>query len=143
VLPMTDQRPEARSLTSQRRVICGECRAPMRLKDSRFGKFWGCTQYPDCIGTHGAHPDGSPLGIPADAATKVARVEAHKAFDTLWQGGHMTRKAAYAWLCSAMKMDRRAAHISKFSSADCAKLVRLIRERSTAPSTTEAPAHAE
>lgn len=55
-------------------VSCGECQAPMLLRESRFGKFYGCTRFPECRGTHGAHPDGRPLGVPANAETKEARV---------------------------------------------------------------------
>lgn len=30
---------------------CPQCRAPMRRKTGRYGKFWGCSRYPGCRGT--------------------------------------------------------------------------------------------
>lgn len=32
--------------------------------------FFGCVGCPRCRATHGAHADGSPLGIPANAETQ-------------------------------------------------------------------------
>jgi len=66
-------------------LSCGECGAPMRLRTSVYGPFYGCSQYPDCNGVHGGHPDGSPLGTPADAKTRSAHSLAHAAFDRLWR----------------------------------------------------------
>ena len=28
--------------------VCVECGAAMRERDGKFGKFWGCTKYPQC-----------------------------------------------------------------------------------------------
>lgn len=110
-------------------VACGECGAPMDLKRSRFGLFYGCTTYPACTGTHGAHPDGAPLGVPANAATKAARIAAHAAFDTLWKGGAMTRGDAYRWLCSALGMTRDDCHIGRFDEATCARVIDAVKAR--------------
>ena len=30
---------------------CPKCRAPMRERDGKFGRFYACTRYPDCKGT--------------------------------------------------------------------------------------------
>jgi len=32
-------------------VLCPECGSPMYLRESRFGKFYGCIKYPECKGT--------------------------------------------------------------------------------------------
>ncbi|SFM43154.1 DNA topoisomerase III [Marinobacter zhejiangensis] len=32
-------------------VHCPKCRAPMRIRDGKFGRFHACTRYPDCKGT--------------------------------------------------------------------------------------------
>lgn len=108
-------------------VHCGECGAPMVLRDSRFGKFYGCSRYPVCKGTHGAHPDGSPLGLPADCATRRARILAHEEFDRLWKGGTMKRNAAYRWLSEQMGMPRRECHIGSFDADTCLVVVQIIR----------------
>ncbi len=32
-------------------ISCPECGAPMVLRQSRYGPFWGCSRYPECKGT--------------------------------------------------------------------------------------------
>lgn len=71
-------------------VICGECGSAMVLRKSySFQKqtpyFYGCSNYPNCTGTHTAHPDGSPCGIPANKETRQWRIKAHDAFDSVWK----------------------------------------------------------
>lgn len=109
---------------------CGECQSPMILRESRYGKFWGCSQYPECKGTHGAHQaDGRPLGIPADKETKEARIKAHAAFDELWKGRQMTRTAAYQWMGEAMALEPANRHIGRFTKEQCARLIALLAAR--------------
>lgn len=110
-------------------VKCGECGAPMVLRPYQGKQFYGCTRYPECDGTHGAHPNGAPLGIPADKATKAARMEAHAAFDKLWRDGSMTRKGAYAWLCKSMGLSKEQGHIGRFSAEQCHQLQELLEQR--------------
>ena len=115
---------------------CNEkgCGAPMVLRETRKytypngqpRKFWGCSRWPDCKGIHGAHPDGSPLGIPADKPTRQARIEAHAVFDAAWRSRGMTRREAYVWLQELTGLDRGAAHISKFDAKTCAALVSAV-----------------
>lgn len=68
---------------------CPDCHGPMvfvTAEESRWGKpFYRCDRWPKCHGHHGAHPDGSPLGIPADARTRALRKQAHDALDPLWR----------------------------------------------------------
>jgi hypothetical protein len=92
---------------------------------SKFPKhplFYGCSTWPTCTATHGAHADGTPLGIPADKVTKAARIKAHDAFDKLWQGGQMRRVEAYTWMQRVMGMTKEQAHIGRFTKAECEKL---------------------
>jgi ssDNA-binding Zn-finger/Zn-ribbon topoisomerase 1 len=116
-------------------IICAECGSPMVLrqttkfknKDGSPRKFYGCSRFPDCQGIHGAHPDGRPLGKPADKATKQLRIEAHAAFDNLWQGGRMSRSAAYRWLQRKMGMTSEECHIGRFD-ADAARMCMEVCE---------------
>lgn len=48
-------------------------------RDGKPRKFYGCSRFPDCKATHGAHPNGKPLGHPADTETKRMRMAAHRA----------------------------------------------------------------
>jgi ssDNA-binding Zn-finger/Zn-ribbon topoisomerase 1 len=101
---------------------CGECGALMRLRDSRFGKFWGCINFPACRGTHGAHPNGRPMGKPANKTTKEARIKTHEIFDQLWKKYGMSRSQAYAWLVSVTGIR----HIGEATEAECESVMAAV-----------------
>lgn len=101
-------------------VVCAECGAGMVLRESRFGKFFGCSTFPKCSATHGAHPDGRPLGVPGDAATKAARIAAHAEFDTLFE----SRRQRYAWLA---RFDTLPDHIGEMTEQQCYRLIAFVR----------------
>ena len=109
-------------------LVCPECGARMDQRESRHGPFYGCSRYPRCKATHGAHRDGSPLGIPADGNTKEARIEAHEVFDALWKSGHMKRPQAYAWLAQSMGLPSDETHIGKFTEEQCGHVVALVED---------------
>lgn len=102
---------------------CGDCGARMVLRDSRYGKFYGCSRYPECRGTHGAHPDGTPLGIPADAETRAARMAAHEALSEVMESREMSTGEAYQWLAEQVGRPRGQVHIGVFTKEECAKVV--------------------
>ena len=114
---------------------CPECGAVMVLKPSRFGLFYGCSNWASahCNGSHGAHPDGSPLGHPADARTKRARMQAHSAFDKLWKSGGMHRKVAYLGLQRIMNMTSKEAHIGRFTAEECEHLLSVLKTKGIEP----------
>jgi len=103
---------------------CPDCGQDMILKKSKYGPFYGCAKFPSCRAAHGAHSDGRPLGIPANKATKRARIAAHKTFDMLWDGDNplMGRKDAYRWMQNAMDLSKEDAHIGRFSEEQCEQL---------------------
>lgn len=106
---------------------CGECQAQMVLRESKFGVFYGCTRFPECKGSHGAHADGRPKGKPGDEATKKARIRAHQIFDQVWKKKLVkNRGAAYQWMQKAMKISRSEAHIGEFSIDQCNELMRQV-----------------
>lgn len=111
------------------KLICPDCGAKMVLRWSgKFNRnFYGCTNFPKCRGTHGAHPDGSPLGVPGDTATKQGRIECHTLFDEVWKSENpqLKRKNAYRLLAKLMGLRTEDAHISSFSLDDC----RRFKER--------------
>jgi hypothetical protein len=55
---------------------------------------------------------GSPLAH--------ARIEAHNAFDPLWQSGTWSRRAAYDWLAIQLHLPVSACHMVLFDVAVCA-----------------------
>jgi hypothetical protein len=113
-------------MTGTTTVTCPECGAPMILKDSKYGKFWGCSTWriTGCKGSTSAHQaTGEPMGTPAKQEVKAARTRAHRAFDELWTSGRMTRKKAYQWVQKVMGLSKRDAHIAKFDLAQCERLI--------------------
>lgn len=113
---------------------CPVCLVPMRLRATdrfRYDNgmprlFWTCPNNAACQMICGAHPDGTPSSTPADAETKRARNRAHEAFDQLWKGGRMDRRAAYRWLQRAMGLSKDECHIGFFDRAQCEKVVAKV-----------------
>ena len=113
---------------------CGDCGEPMvcRANQKTGSPFYGCSTFPGCRGTLGALPDGRPIGVPGDKATRKARIEAHRYFDMIWRAEEgkeprMTRNQAYAWMRRKMKLSESEAHFGKFSQSQCEECVRLIK----------------
>ena len=110
------------------KMDCPECDGKMVLRNSKYGTFWGCENYPKCNATHGAHPDGTPLGIPADKETKKARMKAHDVFDKLWKRQGMKRTRAYRWLQERMGLGKEDCHIGRFDIEQCNRVVEICRK---------------
>lgn len=112
-------------------VTCPECGAKMILRNSRYGWFYGCSAFPKCRAAHGAHPNGEPLGIPADSKTKSWRMKAHVEFDKLWKGpdAQMSRSEAYRWMIDTLALPKDDAHIAKFSTEQCQTLIAALAMR--------------
>ena len=129
------ERPDLRTMKPQSeqpsKLKCPQCGPTtgalmvQRVRRSDGAPFWGCERFPLCKATHGAHPDGKPLGIPGTVDEKAARRRAHEAFDKLWNEGGMRRAGAYAWLAQAMGLTSEQAHIGAFGVEQCARVVEL------------------
>lgn len=120
-----------KTIPKQPPIPCPECGGLMHLKDSRYGLFYGCENYPECDCKHGAHQaDGKPKGSPGDKATRQARIKAHAAFDKLWKGGRaeMSRGDAYRWMRKAMDLPPDKAHIGGFNVGQCEWLIKKVDE---------------
>lgn len=110
---------------------CGECGSPMALRDSKYGIFYGCTNYPQCKGTHSAHQDtGAPMGIPADKETKEWRSRCHKVFDQLWKNKKYayTRSEAYELLQRLTRLSPEDCHIGRFNIDQCKTVINRIEK---------------
>jgi len=108
---------------------CPECGSLMVLREGKYGKFYGCTGFPACKATHGAHQDsGEPLGIPADRETKDLRIAAHDAFDPMWQNGKLGRNEAYEWLAEMLEIPFSECHIGMFDKEMCQKVIEVCGE---------------
>ena len=114
---------------SEKKVICGQCGSPMELRSSKYGLFWGCTQWPDCDGTHAAHQKtGLPMGTPADKETKQWRMKAHNIFDIYWKKWGLDRNEAYSLLATALHIPRADAHIAMFDIEQCKKVIKICED---------------
>ncbi len=110
------------------KIFCPSCNVLMVFRQSRYGAFYGCPNYPECDMAHGANQKtGQPLGTPADKETRQWRVKAHKVFDKLWTTNLMTRKDAYDFMHEAFALNSEDAHIAKFDSKQCAYLCAISK----------------
>lgn len=94
--------------------------------------LWGKHFYKcECGRYVGTHPDGKPLGPPADEETRLERMKAHDLFDRLWQPGKdqqfPTRNAAYKWLAEALH--RKTIHIGGMDAPGAKQVQEVARER--------------
>lgn len=117
----------------EHKVPCPDCGALMALRASKQTKifsedrsrlFYGCTKFPNCMGTVSADDDGKPQGVPATLGTKKARIRAHMAFDKLWKkpDGRMSRDEAYGWMKERLGFE----HIAEIDEAQCEELLAAL-----------------
>lgn len=116
--------------------ICPDCKIPMALRNGKFGKFYGCKNFPSCRSIVGAHQkDGAPLGIPADQATRTLRIKAHDLFDREWKAETDRarqcdlRREMYVWMADALDLPEDKAHIGMLEKADLEKLIFLLEKK--------------
>jgi ssDNA-binding Zn-finger/Zn-ribbon topoisomerase 1 len=117
-------------------VRCGDCGATMVLRctdkyhyhDGRPRLFYGCGRFPDCRSIHGAHPDGYPLGVPADARTREARQHVHAVVAVYAQAHRLSMPEMYEFLAAGLEMDDDECHIGKFDLAQCRAAILLCAE---------------
>lgn len=115
---------------------CDYCHKPARLTTGREiysrrmelwrKKIWFCSPCQAWVGCH----DGTekPLGRLANAELRQAKIQAHAAFDPLWQRGGMSRREAYGLLSAKMGIPREDTHIGMFDLEQCRKVIEVLRE---------------
>lgn len=110
---------------------CGVCGHPMILRAGVHSKqFYGCTRWPNCTGSHGAHPDGSPMGVPADAKTMLARRRGHAALETYRNQHGRNKNQCYRWLAQKMNLTRKECHFGLFNYEQCEQAIMLLTNHS-------------
>lgn len=131
---------------------CPYCSGRTELTDSvevysrSYGPIWLCRP---CTAFVGCHPGTTtPLGRPADKATRQARKQAHDLFDTLWRykmrkegcTKKEARGAGYAWLRNQLGITESECHMGQMDkqtaervAALCKPYVDRIKKRSGGP----------
>lgn len=98
----------------------------MELIEEDGEPLYVCSRFPACDGTHGAHPNGAPLGRPADASTRTWRKRCHDRFDRLWREHDYSRPEAYELLQAITGLSPEEAHISRFDATTCRRVIDRI-----------------
>lgn len=114
-------------------LLCDYCQEPPELvtgkaiyphrKDLYSKQFWLCNNCGAYVGTHKNSPGHKPLGRLANAELRLAKGEAHSAFDPLWRTGARTRTEAYNWLANQLGIQIYDCHIGMFNVATCKRVV--------------------
>lgn len=116
-------------------VTCGYCSLPadlvtgaviypyrVELSDRLFYRCKPCEAHVGC------HPGTTrPLGGLANKQLRLARVQAHAAFDPLWKKGSWPRPKAYRWLADRLGIAPDACHIAHFDLNQCRRTVDVVR----------------
>lgn len=89
-----------------------------------------CSGYPNqCDAYVSAHAHNlRPKGFMADKELRHQRVLAHRALDSIWENGWMTRNETYAWLANKMGLREKEMHIGYFSYYYCQEVIRICGE---------------
>lgn len=135
-----NRRSDAGSLSSI--PICPYCRNPAKLitgqelyphrPDLFKIKVWQCAPCDARVGCHRNGDGTRPLGRLANAELRVAKQQAHAAFDPIWKARSetsLTRKEAYAWLSEQLDINFKDCHIGEFDVIQCRKVVAICKTR--------------
>lgn len=117
-------------------VICPYCHKPADLvggqtlfpfRPDLAGKyFWVCTPCDARVGCHGVGT--KPMGRLANAQLRLAKTEAHRHFDPIWQELKlMTRSEAYQWLSKELGISRQHCHIGFLILPAASALLSYVR----------------
>lgn len=94
-----------------------------KRRDLHNKDFYICAPCDAYVGCH--MNTITPLGRLANTELRAAKSAAHRAFDTKWQGGGMTRKQAYRWLSVQLGILPELCHIGMFDVETCQRVVAL------------------
>lgn len=117
----------------QAKIRCPYCHAQAVLRPSAAvyqdkaqpGRhLYVCARYPKCDSYVGAH-EGTllPMGTLANGDLRNKRIQAHRAFNRLWESGAMKKWQAYKWMQAKFGLNSGQAHIAMFSEFLCDQLI--------------------
>ena len=115
-------------------MICPYCHQTAQLvsgaeiyphrRDLWHRAFYSC---PPCHAYVGCHEGTTkPLGRLANAELRLAKQQAHAAFDPLWKSGNVKRTEAYKLLAEALGLRKKGCHIGWFDVDMCRRVVEVV-----------------
>lgn len=120
------------------KIRCPYCGAQAALRPSsvvyhekaRPGEYlYVCDRYPRCDSYVGAHKHSLlPMGTLANAGLRSKRIQAHRAFNRLWEDGPMEKWQAYQWMQAKFSLRSDQAHIAMFSEYMCDQLIAVCNQ---------------
>lgn len=118
---------------------CPHCASPVEIVNNSaiYGTEYGtwpwtyrCINVRGCGAYVGMHPQTDiPLGTLATAPLREARKKAKNLFNPLWQGGPLSRSAAYSWLAHAMGIPPASCHFGWFDIRQCEQAIAVLQRR--------------
>lgn len=106
---------------------CGDCGSVMYLKKSRYGRFFGCSRYPECRGSHSVHPDGSPMGIPGDKETREWRQRLHDECERVWGPFEKISQRQKNYMYQFLRDNAPKMHISEMNIEECKTTIEIVK----------------
>jgi len=97
-------------------------------RDGRNRHFYGCSRWPDCRATHGAHPDGKPMGVPADAETKKLRQGVHKQAERIWGKWDEIDKHQKNRMYDWFRQNTKSHHIAKMLAPELVETLAHLQQ---------------
>lgn len=91
-----------------------------------FGPIYHCIPCDARVSCHKDRP-GKPMGTLANAELRELRQKAHAAFDPIWLGKLMKRRAAYRWLARAL--GENEVHIGESDESRCRAIIALASQK--------------
>lgn len=108
--------------------------------DLRHKQFYLCEDCNAYVGCHGGTT--RPLGVPANAELRKARLDTHNKFDRLWKeenyiprsstantkGSRLSRSSAYILLAAHMNLNTKDTHIGQFNIKQCQQALAFVKK---------------
>jgi len=127
-----DNRPKRSEDPYKNGSKCPYCDGSTEYIDSKviYGKSYGMIYLcRPCMAYCGVHKGTNiSLGRLANASLREAKKEAHKYFNMIYLGGHLTRPEAYAWLCEMLAIPKDETHIGMFDEKLCKDTVYFSKQ---------------
>jgi ssDNA-binding Zn-finger/Zn-ribbon topoisomerase 1 len=122
-------------MTGKEEVKCPDCGSKMilrttdkiRTRDGKARVFFGCSRFPECRGTHGAHPDGRPLGVPGNAEVKRLRREVHSLLDEIFGEWKELSRKEKAEIYRFMKENTLREHVGEMLEPELLATIVILK----------------